>query len=252
MVWVGLCRDSFIGIGFWLGVSQESDFSDGQGQSQGEGEEVGCRLGEDQAGELPEMGQDHDGGDEHKALSCHSEEGGFSDLTDGLGQHIGHNDHSGQGEGDALAAEGEGPDFDHGGVGFLEQADDLTAPREDGDGENDEEDGGVFDAEEVGAFDSAIEMRAVIEAADGLEALPEADHRGGSEHYDARDDADGGDGGVPVPFCDGIEDDGGDAVQALSAEGGCTAVYDIFQIEPIGAVIAEVDLQTVAALDADI
>ena len=99
--------------------------------------------------------------------------------------HIGHDDHSGEGEGDALAAEGKGADLDHGRVGFLKESYDLPAPCKDGSGEDDEKDGGVFDAEEVCALDPAIEVCAVIEAADRLEALSEADHSGGSEHHDA-------------------------------------------------------------------
>ena len=65
-----------------------------------------------------------------------------------------------------------------------------------------------------------VELRAVVEAADGLEALAKANHGGPAEHHDPLDHPHGGDGRVAVRPGGPVQADGGHAGKALPRQRG--------------------------------
>ena len=94
-----------------------------------------------------------------------------------------------------------------------------------------------------------VEPRAVVEAADGLEALSEPNHGGAAEHHDALDHAHGGDGRVAVRPGGPVQADGRHAGKALPGQGGQASPDDLDVIGRLQLDAGDMDME-VAALGA--
>ena len=169
-------------------------------QGEQEGADVGGGLGDFYTEEVEAQGQDKDHRQEADALSGGGQDAGGDGVADGLEQHVVQDHPAGQGHGDALGAQGHGSDADDIEIIFAEKGDKLRSQDEAEDGGDKEYAGDQFHAEPEGVDDTFFVAGAEVKAADGLEALTEADGGGSGEHGDAGGDAHGGDRGVTVGF----------------------------------------------------
>src|SRR5699024_6173789 len=95
---------------------------------------------------------------------------------------------------------------------------------------------------EISAAHAVIELCSVVEAADRLEALAEAYHRGADEGDHLVDYAHGGDGCVAVRPGGVVEDYGGNAAEALAEERGRTTADDEPDLVHCRAEVAQADM----------
>ena len=68
-----------------------------------------------------------------------------------------------------------------------------------------------------------VQLGAIVKAADRLETLAEAQHRGSTEHHNSLHDAHCSDGSIAVDTGSLIQTDGGYTGKALTGQGGETA-----------------------------
>ena len=168
---------------------------------------------------MEEQGQDQHRGDEEHTLTGDGIEGGRESLARGLLHHGAHDDPALDPESQTLEPQGGGAKGDDLRV-ITEEGDELGRKNDTQSAGHRQEDGGIFDAEPEALFDAVKEPGAVIDAADRLEALAEAQHGGGAKHHDPLDNAHGGDGGVAVDTGGVVQADGGEGSQDLAGQGG--------------------------------
>ena len=113
--------------------------------------------------------------DEEDALTRGGDDRGAHAVADGLREHVAHGDIAPERQGQKLEAQGEGADFDDLRIVAAEYGDDLAGKQQRDDAEHDQNDGHNLHAEPEGFTHALILACAVGEAADGLEALAEAD-----------------------------------------------------------------------------
>ena len=190
---------------------------DGHGAQ--EGQHVRRRLGHLHPQQAQGAGQDIHQGDEEDPLAGHGDEGSSGGLADGLEHHVAHDNPAGKAQRDALEAQGHSANFNDLWV-VPEQGDELGREgKAQGADRQKKAEGGLY-AEPEPLLHPVVELRAVVEAADGLEALAEADHGGPTEHHDALDHPHGGDGRVAVGPGGPVQADGGHAGKALPRQRG--------------------------------
>ena len=99
--------------------------------------------------------------------------------------------------------------------------------------DNHQEQEGILHAEPEAVLYPLIELGPVVEAADRLEALAEADHGRAAELGDTLDHAHGGNDCVAVAPAGLIQADGGQRSKTLPGQGGQTALNDHLVVEAL-------------------
>ena len=125
-----------------------------------------------------------------------------------------------------LEAQSQRADFDDLRIVAAEHGDNLAGKQQRNHAEHDENNGHDLHAEPKGLAHALILACAVGEAADRLEALAEADDGRIDEHRVAADDGHGRNRRVAVHARRVVEQDGGDARDALAAERGNAVIAD--------------------------
>lgn len=207
-------------------AGQQPQHRNGQRDRKEEGTHVARRLTDLYAGQAEENRQDERERDEEQPLPGCRNNACAHGHGDVLQQHVAHGRPRDEREGDALPAHGRRADADDLGVVRAENGDDLRCEDPAHDREQQERNGRHLDAEPEATADAVILACAEIEAAHGLETLPEADHRGACELRHAGDDAHCGNGRVAIGTGSGVQAGDRNGRQTLTAQAGQAATCE--------------------------
>lgn len=174
----------------------------GHGEAYADG--VGDGLGDLDAGQAEESGQDEDKGDEEEAAPRARKERGLLVAARDLEEHVRQHGERKQDERRAVGAKRGGADFRDARIRVLEQAHHTRRADEERGGDEREHGKAGLDAERVSLDHAVVALGAEVVACHGLESLAEADKDGADEQHHAHDDRHRGqrrvavDGGVDV------------------------------------------------------
>lgn len=213
-------------FGFWklLGFQGFHDV-DVDGNRTGQRQQIRYGLSKLNTGQPEEETQNKDSWNEENALSCNGQERRRNSTANRLLHHITHNDPALCRKADALETQGQSTVLDYLRI-ILEPGYDFGGEDKHQNTDSEQKHQGDLNAKPETVPDPLVQPGSKIEAADGLKALTEANHSGGSEHHDPLNDAHSSHSVIGVATGCPIQANGCQRGQALTGQRGESSLND--------------------------